>query len=380
MATPTKKTRRRWGTGAIWQDAKGYRARHTGTRKGRRFRTKQDAEDWIRAQNDLVKRKGTAAFSITGDDPELTFGGAWKSYEELSLPNRHARSARDDRTVWKRLSKYVPEGRVQPFWQVQRIRELRQGQVDDYKARRNADSAAPDTLRLELALLRRLANWCDERGLCSAPRVKWRLPVSRARKADPVDEATYKKLLKQANPMQIAMLTWYWCTGCRPSELTAIRRADFDPGKKLVTIPSLKTGKRTGVVSRLFPLERPELIRVIKQRDKWWRSIAMSGESVLGCAASEAHARLQSEWLFPGKTGERIAEGGYAEALVSSYNKAEVTKVDILGYRHAFATRFLQKGGDALTLAKLMGTSMSMIERTYGHLMMEHAREVLRRV
>jgi site-specific recombinase XerD len=55
-------------------------------------------------------------------------------------------------------------------------------------------------------------------------------------------------------------------------------------------------------------------------------------------------------------------------------------KIDIIGFRHAFATRFLQKGADPLTLAKLMGTSMSMIERTYGHLMMEHAREVLRRV
>ena len=380
MATPKKKTRRRWGSGAIWADAKGFRARHPRTGKDQRFRTKQDAEDWIRKQNELVKRKGTAAFSITGDDPDLTFGAAWKSYEEISLPNRHPRSARDDRTVWKRLSKYVPEGRAQPFWEVQRIRDLRQGNVDDYKARRNANNAAPDTLRLELALLRRLANWSDERGLCSAPRVKWRLPVSRARKADPVDEATYEKLLKHANPMQVAMLTWYWCTGCRPSELTAIRRTDFDPKEKLVTIPSLKTGKRTGLVSRQFPLEKVELIRVIEERDKWWQSIVTSDESVLGCAVSEARLRLESAWLFPGKTGERIAEGGYAEALVSCYDKAEVTKVDILGYRHAFATRFLQKGGDALTLAKLMGTSMSMIERTYGHLMMEHAREVLRRV
>ena len=373
--------KRRWGSGGIWADGKGFRARHRSTGKIERFRTKPDAEEWLRKQNELVKRKGTAAFSVSGDDPDLTFGAAWKLYEETSLPHRHARSARDDRTVWKRVSKYVPAGRAEPFWQVQRIRELRQGHVDDYKGKRNADGAAPDTLRLELALLRRLANWCDERGLCPAPRVRWRLPVSQARRADPVDEATYRKLLEHANPMQAAMLTWYWCTGCRPSELTAIRRTDFDPKRKLVTIPSLKTGKRTGLVSRRFPLERAELIQVIEERDKWWRSIAMSDESVLGCAASEARARLKSDWLFPGKTGERIAEGGYAEALASCYERAGLPpKVDIIGFRHGFATRFLQKGGDALTLAKLMGTSMAMIERTYGHLMMEHARDVLRRV
>ena len=374
-------TRRRWGTGSIWEDAKGVRARHPSDGQGAEIphqagsrgldpkaeRSRQ-TERHHRVRGERRRTRSHVRCRV-------------EAVQGVRLPYRHERSARDDRTVWKRLSKYVPPERTQPFWHVQRIRDLRQGHVDDYKARRNAEGAAPDTLRLELALLRRLANWCEERGLCEAPRVKWRLPVSRARRADPVSEATYEKLLEHANPMQAAMLTWYWCTGCRPSELTAIRRAEFDPKKRLVTIPSLKTGKRTGLTARQFPLERQELIRSVRERDKWWRKIAISGESILGCAASEARSRLKSEWLFPGKTGEQIAEGGYAEALASCYKRAGMPpKVDVIGYRHAFVTRFLQKGGDALTLARLMGTSMAMIERTYGHLMMEHAREVLRRI
>ena len=246
--------------------------------------------------------------------------------------------------------------------------------------RREAQAAAPDTIRLEMAMLRKLANWAADHGYCDAPRVRWKLPVGRSRRAAPVSEAEYKKLLEHANPVQKAILVWYWETGCRPSELVAIRRADFDRKAKLVTIPTSKTGKRTGRPTRQFPLENPQLIRVIRERKAWLRTIRNSKESTPGFAKSEVRARLSSEWLFPSRTGAQIATGGYAEALWSCYKRAGVPKIDIIGFRHAFATRFLQKGADPLTLAKLMGTSMSMIERTYGHLLMEHAREVLRKL
>jgi hypothetical protein len=36
--------------------------------------------------------------------------------------------------------------------------------------------------------------------------------------------------------------------------------SDFDSEKRLVTIPSLKTGKRTGLVSRQFPLEKQQVL------------------------------------------------------------------------------------------------------------------------
>jgi integrase len=231
-----------------------------------------------------------------------------------------------------------------------------------------------------MAMLRKLANWAADHGYCDAPGVRWKLPVGRSRKAAPVSEAEYRKLLENANPVQKAILTWYWETGCRPSELVAIRRADFDRKTKLVTIPTSKTGKRTGRPTRQFPLEKPELIRVIRERNAWLRAVRNRKESTPGFAKGDVRARLSSEWLFPGRSGAQIATGGYAEALWSCYKRAGISKIDIIGFRHAFATRFLQKGADPLTLAKLMGTSMSMIERTYGHLMMDHARAVIRRM
>ena len=302
--------RRRWGTGAIWRDGSGFRARHRGTGNNERFKTRGEAEDWLRRQNKTLRRKGSEVFSITGDQPHLTFGGAWKEYGSTALPHRNARSASDDRGVWARLLRYVPAGRSQPFWKVQRIQGLRQGHVEDYKLYRTGQRAAPDTLRLELALLRRLANWAEERGLCTAPRFKWRLPVGRSREAEPVSEAVYRKLLENASSIQKAMLVWYWGTGCRPSELTAIHRKDLDTKSQLVTIPSLKTGRRTGRPTRKFPLEKAELIQTIKERDTWLRTLALGGDSHPSCTAKQARARLASPWLFPARNGKQMSSRG----------------------------------------------------------------------
>jgi site-specific recombinase XerD len=75
-----------------------------------------------------------------------------------------------------------------------------------------------------------------------------------------------------------------------------------------------------------------------------------------------------------------LSDAGYRGALRTCYETAGITSLDLIGFRHAFATRFLQGGGDVLTLARLMGTSVTMIDRTYGHLTMDHARRVLRKM
>ena len=61
-----------------------------------------------------------------------------------------------------------------------------------------------------------------------------------------------------------------------------------DPKEKLVTIPSLKTGKRTGLVSRQFPLEKVELIRVIEEADLGCTGDGVSGAAIVEHCSSEA--------------------------------------------------------------------------------------------
>ena len=44
------------------------------------------------------------------------------------------------------------------------------------------------------------------------------------------------------------------------------------------------------------------------------------------------------------------------------------------GFRHSYATDWLLDGGSIKVLADLIGTSVSMIERHYGHLMVDKDR------
>jgi site-specific recombinase XerD len=45
-------------------------------------------------------------------------------------------------------------------------------------------------------------------------------------------------------------------------------------------------------------------------------------------------------------------------------------------FRHAFATWALEAGGDLFRLTRVMGTSVAMIDPTYGHLSRDHAVEM----
>ena len=44
------------------------------------------------------------------------------------------------------------------------------------------------------------------------------------------------------------------------------------------------------------------------------------------------------------------------------------------GFRHSYATDWLLNGGSIKVLADMLGTSVSMIERHYGHLMVDKDR------
>ena len=75
-----------------------------------------------------------------------------------------------------------------------------------------------------------------------------------------------------------------------------------------------------------------------------------------------------------------MAKDGYMGLLESAYKKAEIKGRDFYAYRHTYATRWLANGGDPVTLALLMGTSVDMIAKTYGHLSEEWVRRVQARM
>ena len=100
----------------------------------------------------------------------------------------------------------------------------------------------------------------------------------------------------------------------------------------------------------------------------------MAGGRFLGCPRrtnpSEAlPPRLDTSLVFP------AAEGGYIRLDTwrtrEWYPALEAAGIEQRGpycLRHTFATEALAAGVSIVELARLMGTSVAMIDRTYGHL------------
>ena len=75
-----------------------------------------------------------------------------------------------------------------------------------------------------------------------------------------------------------------------------------------------------------------------------------------------------------------MAKDGHRQALRSCFERAGVRHRDFYRFRHTYCTKWLQNGGDPVVLAKLVGTSLAMIDKTYAHAQDGYVRSVQRRM
>jgi hypothetical protein len=73
--------------------------------------------------------------------------------------------------------------------------------------------------------------------------------------------------------------------------------------------------------------------------------------------------------VFPNTAGKRIDINNFRHrGWTSALSAAGIAHRRIYDLRHTYATWSLAAGIDIFTLARRMGTSVAMIDRTYGHL------------
>jgi integrase len=145
-------------------------------------------------------------------------------------------------------------------------------------------------------------------------------------------------------------------TGLRPEELTGLDVADVDRQARTVTVrrryvggellPGLKTSRRTGKTERVVPLTSRALAALDARKPQ----------------------RL-SPILFPGKRGGRLDwhhfRGHVWTPTIEGLDGVEHRTPYSL--RHTFISNALAAGVPTIEVAEVAGTSMAMIEHTYGH-------------
>src|SRR4029077_1122154 len=79
--------------------------------------------------------------------------------------------------------------------------------------------------------------------------------------------------------------------------------------------------------------------------------------------------RIDTPLLFPSKRGKRIDLDTFRRTVwKTAIEAAGVPYQRLYDMRHTYATDMIAAGVDLFTLSRRMGTSLKMIDQTYGHL------------
>ena len=136
-------------------------------------------------------------------------------------------------------------------------------------------------------------------------------------------------------------------TGARPGELVALKRSAFDSRTRVITFTG-KTGSRT------IPLS-PAAVELFKRAAK---------------------GKTPNAPLLPRPDGEPWDR--WFTEFKRAVTKAKLPSAVVLyTLRHSWITEALTSGMSTLDVARLTGTSLQMIEKNYGHLVHDSARERL---
>jgi integrase len=166
----------------------------------------------------------------------------------------------------------------------------------------------------------------------------------------------------ELDPVRGVLVEFLAGTGVRPEEAFGADWRDVDTAHRVLTV------RRAFAKGRLKDFAKTERSR---------RRVPLRARTVVALERLEHRRGI----LFPNSAGRRIdintfRNRGWTPALKA----AGIPHRRIYDLRHTYATWSLAAGIDIFTLSRRMGTSVAMIDRTYGHLAAgadEHERELL---
>ena len=183
------------------------------------------------------------------------------------------------------------------------------------------------------------------------------------RDIDPFTDVEVERIVVEMRAQDAAMVILAVETGLRTNELLALERQDID--------------RRTWelVVNRRFSAG------VLHQLPKTERRRRVPLTPRAQAAIESLPARLDTPLLFPAPHGQHIDLGNWRlRRWKPALDAAGVRHRNPYALRHTFATNALAAGVSTFDLSRLMGTSLLMIDRTYGHWATgreDHLRELL---
>jgi integrase len=337
-------------TGGVFRTATGYGIRWPeGDKRPQQdgFKTKTEARRWF--ADNVAPRLDRGAPS-----PEITFD----DFCELFL-DRHGATV-SERTRATLAERLAHSRRAFGDWTLAEL----EGGADDI-ARWRASLTDSSRYRLTLALRQALGAAVRWRYMTRNPAVDaGRNPEPRSEELLPFTPAEIDALDFELGPAYGPLVVFAAETGLRTNEWAALERRDLDRSGRAVLV------QRRYSDGTLTPYPKTEGSR---------RRVPLSARAL--DALDRLPPRLDTALVFPAPRGGHIGLDGWRTR--HWYPALEAAGIEQRGpyqLRHTFATEALAAGISIFELARLMGTSVKMIDRTYGHLAQDSEQEILCRL
>lgn len=233
------------------------------------------------------------------------------------------------------------------FFKGRRLGDITAGKIEDYIAKRLDDGVANATINRELTCLKHMYNMA----------IKWH-----DARDNPVTDVTFLK----EPPGRTRYLL----------EDDAKHLIDHASAfLKPVIITALNTGMRLGEIMHLtwnqVHIERvlDPYLELTETKNNKARHIPLNDDMI---KLLEGVQKRDDDFVFHGSLGQPLK--CIKVAWQNALRKSGITDFRFHDLRHTFASHFIMKGGDLLTLKEILGhSSMKMVER-YAHLASAHKR------
>jgi integrase len=341
-------------TGSVRKSGSGYAVRYRDEsgkeKRASGFKTPTEAQQYVRSQVDLAARIRRGEF-IPPEAKEAapTFDALCVEYLD-----QHTASARTIKTIEERLK--APRSK---FGHVQ-IDRLAISELRAYFAKLPVGYAP-----MQLRAFRQVLNYATECGYIASNPAK-SVPMRRT-KSKPreifASVADVRNLSDKIEQRFAAIPIFGAATGLRPGELYALERSDVDRVNRTVSVTK---SYGDGVLGDTKTHET--------------RVVPLSNMAIE--ALDLPIPRLDTPLLFPAKGGGYINEDNFRNrvwrpALIEAGLDESLSPYAM---RHSYCSWLLAAGAPVLDVAKYAGTSIRMIDSTYGHLVRgsdDRAREAI---
>lgn len=272
---------------------------------------------------------------------------AWKSRRGASPA-----TVETDRGHLDRFDRWLPVGTV--------VRHVERRHVEGFldRPKRGGGRRSPAGQARTLATLQHFFGWAVENGLTPADATDGvRVAKGAAERRDHVTEAEQDAIVRAVRAAGVLsgdpcdwLLDWVVFgvgTGLRPGEQQALQWSAVRLAEGTVEVGKGHAVKTRGS-RRTVPVRGPALA-VLKRR-------------------AEARAGEGDGPVFTGAGGNAVNVGYLSKQLQRFAGEAGVAKnVTAYSLRHSYGTRMALAGTPLYLLAQMMGTSVAMIEKHYGH-------------